>query len=428
MQRWLLLSLVLLNGCATLDPNNLIGRRVSPTPNHVGALTPAIRQQAFEQVSQTIADKYVDAKHNGVDWQAVVSGHKADILASKTDTDFWLALDQLAGVLKDAHTRVESPERVAERVNQKGNAFGISLIRIDEQVLIRSVHPESDAYWTGVRIGMQVTHLGKEPITTLLEAALSKVRDSSTPVAKERRALRDLLPAGDSLNLSLKRQDGSTFSTTLNAKANSYKDFVDSRVLPGNIGYLRWTAFDLSLQNELLEKLSTLRATKGLIIDLRGNGGGAMLMVNNLVEQLYTKPTQLLNIYTRNNQPMKLMGMSLFPLQAATKGNPAAYQNPIVVLLNDSSASASEAFAAALQDSGRAKVVGRVSCGCLLGFMGYLKLAGGGEMAYSEIGFTTIKGNRIEGRGVLPDVAVPLTAADLMLNRDRALELALGMF
>ena len=49
-------------------------------------------------------------------------------------------------------------------------------------------------------------------------------------------------------------------------------------------------------------------------------------------------------------------------------------------------------------------------------------MPGGGELAYSEVGFVMANGKRIEGEGVIPEQPVPLTLADLQLNRDRALE------
>ena len=75
-----------------------------------------------------------------------------------------------------------------------------------------------------------------------------------------------------------------------------------------------------------------------------------------------------------------------------------------------------------MQAVGRARIVGQQSCGCLLGFLGYAHIPGGGELAYSEVGFTTANGSHVEGEGVTPDLVVPLTLSDLQLGRDRALE------
>jgi len=66
--------------------------------------------------------------------------------------------------------------------------------------------------------------------------------------------------------------------------------------------------------------------------------------------------------------------------------------------------------------------VGQPSCGCLLGFLGYARVPGGADLAYSEVGFVLSNGKRVEGEGVIPDDAVPATLADLRLGRDRALE------
>jgi carboxyl-terminal processing protease len=94
--------------------------------------------------------------------------------------------------------------------------------------------------------------------------------------------------------------------------------------------------------------------------------------------------------------------------------------------MDPGSASASESFASLMQSHKRATVVGQVSCGCLLGFMGYATVPGGGKLAYSELGYVLPDGRRIEGTGVLPDVPVPPTLEDLRLNRDRVLEAAVA--
>jgi carboxyl-terminal processing protease len=92
--------------------------------------------------------------------------------------------------------------------------------------------------------------------------------------------------------------------------------------------------------------------------------------------------------------------------------------------VNSQSASGSELFAGTMQATGRATIVGETSCGCLLGFLGYARVPGGAELAYSEVGFVLGNGKRIEGEGVVPDVPVPLALADLRVSRDRTLEVA----
>jgi carboxyl-terminal processing protease len=67
-------------------------------------------------------------------------------------------------------------------------------------------------------------------------------------------------------------------------------------------------------------------------------------------------------------------------------------------------------------------VAGENTCGCLLGYLGYASVPGGGKLAYSEMGFVFPDGRRIEGEGVVPDKVVAPGVADLQLARDPALE------
>ena len=114
--------------------------------------------------------------------------------------------------------------------------------------------------------------------------------------------------------------------------------------------------------------------------------------------------------------------VEIIKLKSTVEGDPNAYKGPVVILVNAQSASASELFAGAMQATRRARGVGQPTCGCLLGFLGYARVPGGGEIAYSEVGFVLSNGKRIEGEGVMPDHEVPVSLADLRVSRDRALE------
>jgi carboxyl-terminal processing protease len=93
----------------------------------------------------------------------------------------------------------------------------------------------------------------------------------------------------------------------------------------------------------------------------------------------------------------------------------------LIVLVDEESGSASENFAALIQESGRGLVVGRGTCGCLTS-SSYKSVKGGGRLQWSRVLIRTLKGNKIEGAGVTPDRVVPITLADLRQGRDAALE------
>jgi carboxyl-terminal processing protease len=143
-----------------------------------------------------------------------------------------------------------------------------------------------------------------------------------------------------------------------------------------------------------------------------------------MLGHFFTERTELGRTTTRTGRPISLFfdAVEIIKLKTVVEGSADAYKGPVVILVNAGSASGSELFAGTMQAVGRAKVVGAPSCGCLLGFLGYAPIPGGGELAYSEVGFIMTNGKRIEGEGVVPDHPVVPTLADLQQNRDRPLE------
>ena len=169
-----------------------------------------------------------------------------------------------------------------------------------------------------------------------------------------------------------------------------------------------------------------MRDTPGLILDLRGNGGGSAAMSEALITKFLSgteKPGKLL---TRTGKPVSLFFVDMMKIEPELKGDKkTAYTKPLVILTNEGSASASEMTSGMLQELGRATVIGERTCGCLLAYLGYADVPGGGWLAYSEVGFVSSKtGKRVETVGVIPDIAVPLNREDYVLNRDRVLEAA----
>ena len=143
-----------------------------------------------------------------------------------------------------------------------------------------------------------------------------------------------------------------------------------------------------------------------------------------MLEEFFAKRTEVGRTLTRNGKAVSMFfgAVEVIELKLTVAGNPEAYAGPVVVLVNEASGSGSEFFAGSMQALGRATIVGQPTCGCLLGFLGYATVPGGGELAYSEVGFEMANGKRIEGEGVIPDRTVPVAMADLQLNRDRVLE------
>ena len=438
--KWSLTPLIwfclLLSACSVLDPYNAIGRQfgeaqgiptqVVPTPPH--PLDAAARERAFDFVWRTIDERYHDPSFNGVDWRAVGERYRPLAMAARTDDEFWDVLDRMTGELHDSHTRVESPKRVELRKRSEAITLGFLFMPIEDRLVVVAVSRESDAWWGGVRPGMTIARINGEPAQAAYEELIADSRYDSTDRTRHLRAVRRLIfgEVGTSVAFTFERNDGSRFDLRLKREKIGYQPAVIHRVLPSGFGYLRIGQWTLGATARALASLDELFRTPGVIIDLRGNPGGSVHAVNQMLERFFTKRTEIGRATTRTGKPVSLLfgAVEIIRLHRVLSGDPDAYKGPVVILVDALSASGSELFAGTMQAAGRAKVVGQTSCGCLLGFLGYAHVPGGADLAYSEVGMVLSNGKHIEGEGVIPDVPVPLAIADLLVGRDRPLERA----
>ena len=430
-----LTPLFLVAGCSLIDPHNMIGRQMGDTtsPDTVVVATPSSatlrpeeRQLAFDFVWETINERYYNARLNGVDWKAVGARYRPLALLARDDDAFWDTLDRMTGELKDAHTRVESPRNVELRKREEAISLGFLFVPSAGKLAVSLVNPDSDAWWAGVRPGMTLAAIGGEPAMQAFEKLKSETRLDSTERSRHTRAMRKIISGKIDTreSFTFERADGSRFDATLARRKIAVRPTEEHRVLPSGYGYVRFGAWSLPLAGRAIAAIEELKGTPGLVIDLRGNPGGAVQAVNQMLERFFPTRTEIGHTITRTGKSIGfLMGtVEIIKLKREIEGNRDAYKGPVAILVNSGSASGSELFAATMQAAGRATIVGQPSCGCLLGFLGYARIPGGAELAYSEVGFVMANNKRIEGEGVIPDRPVPVDISDLQLARDRALE------
>ncbi|HXS53576.1 MAG TPA: S41 family peptidase [Usitatibacter sp.] len=424
-------------GCSLLDPYNIIGREGEEAASIPDAYVPGridaplgreTRLRAFDFVWDTIDRRYHDPSFNGVDWKAVGERYRPLALAAPSDPAFWDVLDRMTGELRDSHTRVESPRDVQLRTRHEAITLGFTMLPVEGKLAVATVNPNGDAWWAGVRPGMRVTAIDGKPAAQAYAALLAQSRQASTDRARFFAAMRRLVMGaeGSKVSFTFDRSDGERFDATLPRERIQRPLRETHRVLPSGFGYLRFSEWSVGLTFRALAALDKLHDTPGIIIDLRGNPGGSVHMVNAMLERFFTRRTAIGTATTRNGKSVSLLfgTVEIIRLKREIEGNPNAYRGPVAILVDGGSASGSELFAGTMQAVGRAKVVGQPSCGCLLGFLGYAKVPGGAELAYSEVGFVLANGRHVEGEGVIPDVTVPITLSDLSLYRDRTLEAA----
>jgi len=174
-------------------------------------------------------------------------------------------------------------------------------------------------------------------------------------------------------------------------------DSVRSKMLDGNIGYVRVTQFQDLTAKDLKEALRKLREQKmqSLVLDLRNNPGGLLNSAVEVSEQFVGLNRLIVYIKTRDGHKDDYI--------AHIKDQPDDY--PIIILVNEGSASASEIVAGALQDWGRAVVVGVQTFG-KGSVQTILPLGDGSGLRLTTAKYYTPKGRSIHGVGIAPDIVV----------------------
>lgn len=195
---------------------------------------------------------------------------------------------------------------------------------------------------------------------------------------------------------------------------------VQSKMLEGNIAYVSLFDFSLPATDQLDSELQTLLAKKpkGLILDLRDNPGGYLQQAIQVAD-VFLDAGVVATEKDKNGDGETFR----------SGPNGVAQDVPLVVLVNGGSASASEIVAGALQDRGRAKLIGETTFG--KGSVQYVHvLSDGSELRVTVAHWFTPNGRQIHGLGLTPDIVVPLTSDDAQAGRDpqldRAVQFLLG--
>ena len=199
---------------------------------------------------------------------------------------------------------------------------------------------------------------------------------------------------------------------------------VTSTKLSSGYGYIRFDEFLPALVKDFKRAVQDLRSTPGLILDLRRNRGGVGSTLEAMAKLFFDSKTLFERRMSRKQVSAserdghRTKETKIF---VGMKGE-QMYPGPVVILVSEYSASATEVFAAGMQDSGRAKLVGSPSCGCVLGITHDRVMKGGGVLEISEVLWFSPKDRKLEGEGVIPDRGAVPTIAALREKRDLVLE------
>jgi C-terminal peptidase prc len=372
---------------------------------------PQIWQQTFEVVWKTVDEKSFDSHFGGVDWSAVRDRYAPQVSAVKSDQEL---LDLLGRMLKElpvSHLNLLELDALDKVLGRSVVNRGVALRDIDGQVVITRLIAGSSADRAGLRAGFVVKAIDDVPVTTARDAEATLARDMKShhlTILDEADGVRNVmvefhLPAADKLTA---------------ASIGPAKRYVllESRRVADGIGYIHFTNFTTPVAKKLSVVLESMRDARALVIDLRGNSGGDTEAGLSLAARLVEKETQLAIMRTRK-------GDDYFD---KAKPHKNGYHGPVVILLDEESASESEDIAAGLQEAGRVVVIGTRSRGSNMdATLRGLPMRNVG-LQYPTGYPRTPKGKIVEGHGVMPDIEVHLTRAALLSGVDAQLEVAIA--
>ena len=219
------------------------------------------RAAIFEEVWNTINEKYYDAKFNGIDWRATGKKYRARLKTVSGDRDFYLLLDQMASELRDSHTRVFSPARREERIKQKHTSIGITIKEVEKTIVVSGVAADSEAARSGIKPGMIVHSVNGRPVEKVIRQAKLNVGVSSSERSTQMRVFSKLLNGepGTFLKIGLLNENGKLQNFTLKRSPVSSAPTVSARILQSGIAYFKFSGFDQSIEREITQGLNLLK-------------------------------------------------------------------------------------------------------------------------------------------------------------------------
>jgi carboxyl-terminal processing protease len=363
---------------------------IRATPQAAAEATPEDLQQLFAPFWESwtlVHEQYVDQP---VDDTALMRG----------------AIRGMLQALGDDHTSYMDPEEFKDaNAGLAGNYEGIGAYvdTTGDYLTVISPIKDSPAEAAGLRAGDKIIAIDGEDMTGI------------NPELARRRVLG---PAGSQVILTILREgENAPFDVPI-IRAKIVVKSVEYE-MKGDIAYIQLNTFGDTTSRELRDALRELMAKnpKGLILDLRNNGGGYLRTSVEVLSQ-FVKQGEVA-LYEQYGDGKR----DTF----TTSGGGLATDIPMVVLINEGSASASEIVAGALQDYGRAILVGTKSYG-KGSVQNWIPLNGNeGAVRITIAKWLTPKERTIHKIGLEPDVKVELTKEDRDAQRDPQLEKALEL-
>jgi len=293
------------------------------------------------------------------------------------------------GMIKslDPHSTYMTPELYKElEVETQGRfgGIGIEITILKDVLTVVSPIEDTPAFIAGVKSGDQIIKIdGKSTKDISIMEAVKKLRG----------------PENTKVTITIMRENMAKPKDFVLTRAIIQVKSVKAKTFDANIGYIRIASFHERTADDVRKALHEIgekvRPMKGLVLDLRNDPGGLLIQAID-VSDMFLKSGVIVSTRGRTkNMETKAM--------ARNDGNEITC--PIVVLVNEGTASAAEIVAGALQDNGRALIIGTKTFG-KASVQTVIPLEDGSALKLTTARYYTPKGRSIQAEGIKPDILV----------------------
>jgi carboxyl-terminal processing protease len=352
------------------------------SPSIANALTEP--QKLVAEAWRIVDQSFVDRSFNNHDWFKVRM--KAVKRAYASVEDGYSAIRDMLALLDDPYTRFLTPNQYTSLTSTaSGDVAGVGVemlpSRVDGKLIIISAVENSPAERVGVRSNDAIILIDGEDIADLTpDEAAARIRGRP----------------GTSVQLTLARDRGAGEEVIVYMRREALKlKSVKHEMLRPSVGYVKVKQFNSSTAEDMRSALEDLRAQKATryVLDLRNNPGG-----------YFPAGVDVARLFFRGSRPIVfVVDKNGIQDEIDSAGDGLIVREPLVVLVNKATASASEILAGALQDSGRAKLVGQQTFG--KGVVQTVSpLSDGSGLAVTIARYETPAHKNINKVGITPDI------------------------
>ncbi len=347
-------------------------------------------KELIDQVWQIIYRDYLDSsgKYNQSEWTQL----RKDLLSKNypDKQDSYLAIVNMLSSLEDPYTRFLDPKQFKEmKIDTSGQLSGVGIqLSLDEKtnsLVVVSPIEGTPAYRAGVKPNDVIKRINDKSTKDMtIENAVKLIR------GKE----------GTSVNLGLERNGSLINVELIRAKIEILSTHSHLNITKNGerIGYIRLKQFSANASREMSETISNFekKEVDGYVLDLRSNPGGLLEASVDIARQWLNKGV-IVSTQTRDG------------IKDIRRANGKALTDlPLVIIVNEGSASASEILSAAIQENQRGLLVGKKTFGKGL-VQSVRSLSDGSGLTVTIAKYLTPSGKDIHENGISPDIDVDLS-------------------